>query len=131
MQRLESVLRPEIKIQNTVCTADLKQEIDIASFNEYEYLSSNLELYACGYVKDKTMVGRENVKKRKNSCRCSQGKLTLSNFNKAFPTQEPEILRLMLQPNHHSYTQNLHTCHDNVEDANARQMGCHIVCTVV
>jgi len=61
MQKLESVLRPEIKIQNTVCTADLKQEIDIASFNEYEYLSSNLELYACGYVKDKTMVGRVTV----------------------------------------------------------------------
>ena len=52
MQRLESKLRPEIEIQNTVCTADLKQKIDIASFNEYDHLSSNLDLYACGYVKD-------------------------------------------------------------------------------
>ena len=60
MQRLVS-LRPEIKIQNTVSTADLKQEIDIASFNEYTYLSSNLELYRCGYVKDDTMVGRVTV----------------------------------------------------------------------
>lgn len=61
MQKLESKLIPEIKIQNTVCTADLKQEIDIASFNEYEYLSSNLELYHCGYVKDTNMVGRVTV----------------------------------------------------------------------
>jgi len=61
MQKLESILRPEIKIQNTVCTADLKQEIDIGSFNEYEHLNSNLELYRCGYVKDSTMVGRVTV----------------------------------------------------------------------
>jgi len=61
MQRLETVLRPEIKIQNTVVTADLKQKIDISSFNEYEHLSSNLELYRCGYVKDKIMVGRVTV----------------------------------------------------------------------
>ena len=60
MQRLAS-LRPEIKIQNTVATADLKQEIDIASFNKYAHLSSNLELYRCGYVKDETMVGRVTV----------------------------------------------------------------------
>ena len=61
MQKLESVLRPEIKIQNTVVTADLKQKIDIGSFNEYEHLSSNLELYTCGYVKDEFMVGRVTV----------------------------------------------------------------------
>jgi len=61
MQKLESTLRPEIKIQNTVVTADLKQKIDIASFNEYKYLSSNLELYRCGYVKDESMVGRVTV----------------------------------------------------------------------
>lgn len=61
MQKLESKLVSEVKIQNTVTTADLKQEIDIASFNEYEHLSSNLDLYACGYVKDNSMKGRVTV----------------------------------------------------------------------
>ena len=61
MRRLETKLRSEIKIQNTVCTADLKQEINIASFNKYRYLSSNLELYRCGYVKDDFMTGRVTV----------------------------------------------------------------------
>ncbi len=61
MQKLESKLIPEVKIQNTVTTADLKQQIDIGSFNEYEFLSSNLDLYACGYVKDDKMVGRVTV----------------------------------------------------------------------
>jgi len=61
MQILESKLVSEVKIQNTVSTADLKQEIDIASFNEYECLSSNLDLYACGYVKDNSMIGRVTV----------------------------------------------------------------------
>ncbi len=61
MQKSESKLIPELKIQNTVTTADLKQEIDIASFNEYDHLSSNLDLYACGYVKDDSMVGRVTV----------------------------------------------------------------------
>jgi transcription initiation factor TFIID TATA-box-binding protein len=61
VQVLESKLIPEIKIQNTVSTADLKQPIDIGSFNEYEHLSSNLDLYACGYVKDKSMIGRVTV----------------------------------------------------------------------
>jgi len=54
-------LRKEIKIQNVVCTADLRQKVDIASFNEYAHLSSNLDLYRCGYVKDNTMVGRVTV----------------------------------------------------------------------
>ncbi|KER06870.1 TATA-box-binding protein [Marine Group I thaumarchaeote SCGC AAA799-E16] len=61
MQNLESLLCPEIKIQNVVCTADLKQKIDITSFNEYEFLRSNLDLYTCGYVKDDTMVGNTTV----------------------------------------------------------------------
>jgi len=61
MQILESKLVPEVKIQNTVTTADLKQEIDIGSFNKYENLSSNLDLYACGYVKDGLMIGRVTV----------------------------------------------------------------------
>ena len=45
MQKTDAQLRPEISIQNTVSTADLRQEIDIARFNEYEHLSSNLDLY--------------------------------------------------------------------------------------
>lgn len=61
MQSLKTTLWPEVKIQNTVTTADLKQKIDIASFNEYEHLSSNLDLYRCGYVKDNSMVGRITV----------------------------------------------------------------------
>ncbi len=61
MQKLKSKLTSEVKIQNTVSTADLNQEIDIASFNEYEHLSSNLDLYACGYVKDGKMAGRVTV----------------------------------------------------------------------
>jgi transcription initiation factor TFIID TATA-box-binding protein len=60
MQVLDT-LRKDIAIQNVVCTADLKQKVDIASFNEYKYLSSNLELYRCGYVKDNTMTGRVTV----------------------------------------------------------------------
>lgn len=61
MQKLDIKLIPEIKIQNTVCTADLKQKIDISSFNEYKNLSCNLELYRCGYVKDNVMIGRTTV----------------------------------------------------------------------
>jgi len=61
MQKFEAVLRPEMKIQNTVVTADLKQKIDIGSFNEYKNLESNLELYRCGYVKDESMIGRVTV----------------------------------------------------------------------
>lgn len=61
MQHSEQMLRKEIKIFNVVCTADLKQPIDIASFNKYKFLSSNLHLYRCGYVKDDTMQGRVTV----------------------------------------------------------------------
>lgn len=60
MQVLDT-LRKNIAIQNVVCTADLKQKVDIASFNEYEHLSSNLDLYRCGYVKDNAMTGRVTV----------------------------------------------------------------------
>ena len=61
MSELKSVLRPEVKIQNIVCTASLEQEIDIVSFNQYEFLRSNLKLFKAGYVKDKTMVGIVSV----------------------------------------------------------------------
>ncbi len=57
----ESKIVAGIKIQNTVTTADLKQKIDIASFNKYQFLSSNIALYRCGYVKDDLMVGRVTV----------------------------------------------------------------------
>ena len=61
MLRLDAELVPEIKIQNTVATADLKQEIAIAKFNKFKHLSCNLDLYRCGYVKDNSMVGRVTV----------------------------------------------------------------------
>jgi len=61
MQRLKIILRKEIKITNVVCTTDLKQPVNIASFNECKFLSSNLNLYRCGYVKDNTMKGRVSV----------------------------------------------------------------------
>jgi transcription initiation factor TFIID TATA-box-binding protein len=54
-------LRPEIKIANTVTTANLEQKVDIGSFNEYEHLHSNLDLYRCGYVKDNKMIGRVTI----------------------------------------------------------------------
>jgi len=50
-------LRKEITIQNIVCTADLKQPVNLNCFNEYKHLWSKLELYQCGYVKDNTMKG--------------------------------------------------------------------------
>ena len=60
---MNSIVKPvaDIKIQNTVSTAEIKDDIDIASFNKYEHLSSNLDLYRCGYVKDDTMIGRVTV----------------------------------------------------------------------
>ena len=61
MQVQDLKLRKELKIVNVVCTADLKQQVDIASFNEYEHLHSDLALYRCGYVKDDAMVGRVTV----------------------------------------------------------------------
>jgi len=61
MQRFDTKPRKEIIVVNVVCTADLKQSIDIASFNEYKHLSSNLDLYRCGYVKDDIMTGRVTV----------------------------------------------------------------------
>ena len=61
MQRLDVALRKEIKISNIVCTADIKQSVDINSFNKYKFLSSDLNLYRCGYVKDDTMCGRVTV----------------------------------------------------------------------
>lgn len=54
-------LRKELKVVNVVTTADLLQKIDIASFNKYEFLHVDLDLYRCGYVKDDTMIGRVSV----------------------------------------------------------------------
>lgn len=61
MQKLEVKPRAEIKIVNIVCTADVKQEIDLNLFYKHKYLSANLDLYSCGYVKTKNMVGRVTV----------------------------------------------------------------------
>lgn len=61
MLSLEIKPRSEIQIVNTVCTADLKQEVDLNFFNKYENLTVNLELYRCGYVKNKNMIGRVSV----------------------------------------------------------------------
>ena len=57
----ENKLRKEIKVVNVVTTADLLQKINIASFNKYQFLHSNLDLYRCGYVKDNVMIGRVTV----------------------------------------------------------------------
>ena len=54
-------LRKEIKISNTVSTAELKQKINIEIFNKYDHLHSNLSLYQCGYVKDKKMIGSVTI----------------------------------------------------------------------
>lgn len=54
-------LRTEIKIVNTVSTANLEQKVNIDLFNKYPHLNSNLSLYLCGYVKDSKMVGRVTV----------------------------------------------------------------------
>ena len=54
-------LRSEIKIVNTVTTANLEQKVDIESFNKYEHLHSDLSRYLCGYVKDDKMIGRVTI----------------------------------------------------------------------
>lgn len=61
MRAIKQELRDDLVIQNIACTAEINQLVDIGSFNEYEYLSSNLDLYKCGYVKDDTMIGRVTV----------------------------------------------------------------------
>ena len=61
MLKLQVQPRSEIQIVNVVCTADLKQEIDLISFNKHKDLSANLDLYHCGYVKNENMVGRVTV----------------------------------------------------------------------
>ena len=58
---VENNLRKELNVVNVVTTADLMQKIDIGSFNRYQFLHSDLDLYRCGYVKDDVMVGRVTV----------------------------------------------------------------------
>ncbi len=60
-QEFKTTLTDEIYISNVVCTGDLNQPIDLLSFNDFEHLSSNLELYKCGYVKSSSMIGRVTV----------------------------------------------------------------------
>ena len=50
-----------LSIQNVISTCDLKQSINIADFNKYEHLSSDLKLYNCGYIKNEFMQGRVTV----------------------------------------------------------------------
>ncbi len=54
MQKITIKPRSDIKIQNTVCIADLKEEINLKSFNKYKHLGANLKLYRFGYVKYNT-----------------------------------------------------------------------------
>ena len=61
MMQSAAAIRKEIRIVNTVSTAELGQRVDIASFNKYGHLSSDLALYRCGYVKDGAMAGRVTV----------------------------------------------------------------------
>lgn len=61
MLRLDVSLRKEIKISNVVCTADLKQPVNLDAFKNKKFLSANLRLYNCGYVKTDTMIGRVTV----------------------------------------------------------------------
>jgi transcription initiation factor TFIID TATA-box-binding protein len=61
LMQIINELRPELQIVNTVTTAELDQKVDIGSFNQYEFLESNLDLYRCGYVKDNKMTGRVTI----------------------------------------------------------------------
>jgi len=61
VQKQNYDLRKEIKISNISATADLKQNISLIDFNRFLHLSTNLDLYNCGYVKDNKMIGRVSV----------------------------------------------------------------------
>jgi len=54
-------LNPQLEIVNVVSTCDIKQKVDIASFNTYKHLHSDLSLYSAGYIKDSSMTGRVTV----------------------------------------------------------------------
>jgi TATA-box binding protein (TBP) (component of TFIID and TFIIIB) len=51
------------KIQNIICTADLRQYIDATKFNNFPWGRYDVEYYGgrCGYVKDEEMKGRVSV----------------------------------------------------------------------
>ena len=63
MQKLETKPREEITIVNVVCTADLKQRIEIKKFNEFSWGIYDSEIYRgiCGYVKSPEMQGKVTV----------------------------------------------------------------------
>lgn len=61
MLRLSPKLLAEIRISNVVATADLNQSVDLTKFQDFPYLSGNLRLYNCGYVKNKNMIGRVTI----------------------------------------------------------------------
>ena len=54
-------LRKEIEIVNVICTMDLNQKIKIKSFNRFRFLSCDIDIYKCGYVKDDKMIGKVSV----------------------------------------------------------------------
>ena len=61
MNKSQLQIKPIIGITNVVSTCELEQKIDIASFNKYEFLCSDLEKYQCGYIKDNSMRGKVTV----------------------------------------------------------------------
>jgi TATA-box binding protein (TBP) (component of TFIID and TFIIIB) len=53
----------QLKIQNVICTADLKQDIDVRKFNDFSWGRYDIAYYGgrCGYVKDEEIDGRVSV----------------------------------------------------------------------
>ena len=52
------ILRKEIEIVNAICTIDLNQKVKIKSFNRFKFLSCDIDIYKCGYLKNDTMMGK-------------------------------------------------------------------------
>lgn len=63
MQKNTCVLRKEISISNVVCTADLKQRVNIKKFVKYPWGIFDEAIYGgkCGYVKSPDMQGRITI----------------------------------------------------------------------
>jgi len=63
MQKNIYILRKEISIANVVCTADLKQRVNIKKFVKYPWGIFDEEIYSgrCGYVKIPDMQGRVTI----------------------------------------------------------------------
>jgi len=63
VQKNTSILRKEILISNVVCTADLKQKVNITKFVKYPWGIFDEAIYRgmCGYVKTPDMQGRVTI----------------------------------------------------------------------